>query len=82
MNRLRQLQDHLDHEFGAQYDDVRERYASEIKDLEMFAESEKEHYEYLWKVQEACFGDDCEAYEEYWKRTMERAETEEVIIND
>ena len=65
MNYL-QLQEHLDHEFGAQYDDVRERYASEIKDLEMFAESEKEHYEYLWKVQEAGFGDDWQAYEAHF----------------
>ena len=30
-----QLQEHLDHEFGAQYDDIRERYASEIRDLEI-----------------------------------------------
>jgi hypothetical protein len=82
MNYLQQQQEHADHVFGAQYDDVRERYASEIKDLEMYAKSEEEHYEYLGKVYEAGFGDDCEAYEEYWKRTMERAETEEVIIND
>jgi len=67
MNHL-QLQEHLDHEFGAQYDSVRERYASEVKDLEMYAKSEEEHYEYLQQVYEAGFGDDCEAYEAYWKR--------------
>ena len=37
--------EHADHVFGAQYDDVRERYASEIRDLEVFADSEQEHYE-------------------------------------
>ena len=31
-----QLQEHLDHEFGAQYDDIRERYASEIRDFDWF----------------------------------------------
>ena len=62
MNYL-QLQEHLDHEFGAQYDNVRERYASESRDLEMYAQSEQEHYEYMGKVHEAGFGDDWEAYE-------------------
>ena len=63
-------QEHADHVFGAQYDDVRERYASEIRDLEMFAESEQEHYEYMWKVKEAGFGEDCDAYEREWERTL------------
>ena len=63
--------EHADHVFGAQYDDVRERYASEIRDLEMYAQSEQEHYEYMWRVKEASFGEDCEAYEAEWKRTME-----------
>ena len=65
-----QLQEHLDHEFGAQYDDVRERYANEIQDMRDYAESEQEHYEYLWKVQEAGFGDDYEAYEAEWQRAF------------
>ena len=68
------LQEHLDHEFGARYDDVRERYASEIRDLQMFAESEQEHYEYMQKVYDAGYGDDSDAYESYWKRTMEYAD--------
>jgi len=63
-------QEHADHVFGAQYDDVRERYASEVRDLEMFAESEQEHYEYMWKVKEAGFGEDCDAYERDWERTL------------
>ena len=63
-------QEHANHVFGAQYDDVRERYASEVRDLEMFAESEQEHYEYMWKVKEAGFGEDCDAYEREWERTL------------
>ena len=58
-----QLQEQLDHEFGAQYDDVRERYATEIQDMRDYEESEREHYEYMQKVYEAGFGDDDQAYE-------------------
>ena len=65
-----QLQEHLDHEFGAQYDDVRERYASEIQDMRNYEESEREHYEYMQKVYDAGFGDDDRAYEASWKRTI------------
>ena len=68
---MNQLQEHIEHEFGARYDDVRERYASEVHDLEMFAQSEQEHYEYMWKVKEAGFGEDYKAYEAEWKRIME-----------
>ena len=64
-------QEHADHVFGAQYDDVRERYASEIQDLRVYEESEREYYEYMQKVYDAGFGDDEEAYEAYWKRTLD-----------
>ena len=57
--------EHADHVFGAQYDDIRERYASEMRDLEMWEESEREHCEYMQKVYEAGFGDDWEAYESH-----------------
>ena len=70
------MQEHADHEFGAQYDDVRERYASEIRDLEMYAESEQEHYEYMQKVYEAGFGEDWEEYEAYWAHVLKTAEEE------
>jgi len=69
-----QLQEHLDHEFGAQYDDVRERYASEIQDMRNYEESEREHGEYMQKVYEAGFGDDDQAYEADWKRSMDYAD--------
>ena len=68
-------QEHADHVFGAQYDDIRERYASEIRDMEMYDASEQEHNEYMWKVQEAGFGDDAEAYEAEWARTIEYYES-------
>jgi|TARA_R110000824_G_C14866588_1_gene641832 hypothetical protein len=60
--------EHADHEFGAQYDDVRERYASEVRDLEIWAESEREHYDYLQQVYEAGFGDDWQAYEAHFQQ--------------
>ena len=75
MNYLQQ-QEHLEHEFGAQYDSVRERYASELKDMQINDMIEADHHEYMQKVYDACFGDDCEAYEESWKRTIEQAERE------
>lgn len=76
-----QHQEHMDHEFGAQYDDVRERYSAEIRDLEMYAKSEDEHYEYMGKVYEAGFGDDSEAYEDYFKqldKDLEEFKAEEI----
>ena len=69
-------QEHANHEFGAQYDDVRERYASEIQDLRDYEESEREHYEYLYKVKEAGF-DTPEEYEAYWKRLEKEAEEQD-----
>ena len=65
-----QLQEHLDHEFGAQYDDVRERYASEIQDMRNYEESEREHDEYMQKVYDAGYGEDDRAYEANWERTI------------
>ena len=60
--------EHADHVFGAQYDDIRERYASEMRDLEMWEASEREHCEYMQKVYEAGFGDDWEAYEAHFQQ--------------
>ena len=61
-------------DYFAKDDSIRERYASERLDLRMYEESEKEHYEYMQKVQDAGFGDDDEAYEASWKRSLEQAE--------
>tara|TARA_R110002096_G_scaffold105656_5_gene232413 strand:+ start:95 stop:325 length:231 start_codon:yes stop_codon:yes gene_type:complete len=65
------LQEHLDHEFGAGYDDVRERYASDIASMEG---ADEEHGEYMQVVYDAGYGDDDRAYEANWKRTIEYAE--------
>ena len=65
------LQEHLDHEFGAGYDDVRERYASDIASMEG---ADEEHGEYMQVVYDAGYGDDDRAYEANWKRTKEYAE--------
>jgi len=69
-------QEHADHVFGAQYDDVRERYASEIRDLEIDNLICEEHYEYMQKVYDAGFGEDCDAYEAMWKRTIKYYENQ------
>ena len=64
-------QEHADHVFGAQYDDVRERYSAEIADM---SAADEEHSEYMQKVYDAGFGHDDEAYEELWKRTIKYIE--------
>jgi hypothetical protein len=63
-------QEHYDHEEGARYDDIRERYASEIEDMRHWAEADEEHSNYMQQVHEAGFGEDCDAYEANWKRTI------------
>jgi hypothetical protein len=67
-------QEHAEHVFGAQYDDVRERYSAEIADMKHWAEADEEHNEYMQKVYDAGFGHDDEAYEESWKRKIEYIE--------
>jgi len=68
-------QEHVDHTFGAQYDDVRERYASEIEQLRQYEESERWWYEYMQKVFEAGFGEDDDAYERCWARSLDYYKT-------
>ena len=55
----------------ARYDDVRERYHRELEDLRHDACIENEYYEYLWKVKEAGYGEDDDAYEANWRRTIQ-----------
>tara|TARA_R110000824_G_scaffold294994_1_gene483394 strand:- start:65 stop:298 length:234 start_codon:yes stop_codon:yes gene_type:complete len=64
-------QEHADHVFGAQYDDVRERYSAEIEDMRLEGLIDHEHNKYMQKVYDAGFGEDDEAYESSWKRTIE-----------
>ena len=73
MNNL--AQEHADHVFGAQYDDVRERYAAELEDLKADDLNYQYEMEYRQKVYEAGFGDDLDAYEDSWKRTFAYAKS-------
>ena len=41
-----QSQEHYDHVFGAQYDDVRERYASELEDIKAMERADLYEMEY------------------------------------
>tara|TARA_Y100001973_G_scaffold106779_1_gene187520 strand:- start:4558 stop:4797 length:240 start_codon:yes stop_codon:yes gene_type:complete len=69
-----QLQEHLDHEEGARYDHIRERYASELRDIALDAEIEEENHQYMNQVWLAGFGEDWQAYEAYWKASMAYAD--------
>jgi hypothetical protein len=63
-------------DYFAAGDAIRERYASEIQDMRDNEESEREHYEYMQKVEDSGFGDNWEEYEAYWKHCLEAAEQE------
>ena len=68
-SRAQQLE--VEEDFYASQDDIRERYACQIEDARremMIAEEERE---YMIKVWDAGYGIDQEAYEAYWKRTLE-----------
>ena len=67
-------QEHADHVEGARYDDVRERYASERRDLEIYDLQTQEHDDYMNRVWAAGYGEDIDAYEADWKRTMQYAD--------
>ena len=73
MNNL--AQEHADHVFGAQYDDVRERYAAELEDLRQDDLQYEWWQGYMTKVWNAGFGDDSDAYEDSRKRTFAYVES-------
>ena len=58
-------------DYFAKDDAIRERYASELEDLKADDLQYEWWEEYMTKVWDAGFGDDHEAYEAYWKRTLE-----------
>ena len=67
-------QEHADHVFGARYDDIRERYASEIEDIKAMERADRYEEEYRQRVYEAGYPDTLEGMDEYeaaWKRTFE-----------
>ena len=61
-------------DYFAKDDSIRERYASEVKDMRINDMIEADHQEYMQKVYDAGFGDDDEAYEAQWKRSFEHAQ--------
>ena len=67
-------QEHANHEFGSQYDDVSERYYQEAQDMRDESLMSDEYQEYMQKVYDAGFGEDWQAYEASWKRTLEYAQ--------
>ena len=68
LSSYEQYQEHLDHEYGAQYDNIRERYACQIQEARMEALIWREEQEYYSKVWDAGYGTDVDEYEAYWKR--------------
>ena len=71
-------QEHADHVFGAQYDDVRERYASELEDIKAMERADRYEEEYRYLVTQAGYPDTLEGWDEYeasWKRTFEYAQS-------
>ena len=73
-----QSQEHYDHVFGAQYDDVRERYASELEDIKAMERADLYELEYRHLVTEAGYPDTLDGMDEYeasWKRVFEYAES-------
>ena len=71
-------QEHADHVFGAQYDDVRERYASELEDIKAMERADRYEEEYRYLVTQAGFPDTLEGWDEYeasWKRTFAYAQS-------
>ena len=73
-----QSQEHYDHVFGSQYDDIRERYASELEDIRAMEQADFYEMEYRHLVTEAGYPDTLEGmdeYEAYWKRLFEYAKS-------
>jgi hypothetical protein len=71
-------QEHADHVFGAQYDDVRERYASELEDLKADSLAYEEEMRYCQLIVDAGFPATLEGMDEYeaaWKRAVEYADS-------
>jgi glutathionyl-hydroquinone reductase len=65
-------------DYFAKDDAIRERYHREAEDMRNESLMSDEHQEYLQKVYDAGFGEDVEAYEESWKRTLNYYENQGV----
>jgi len=73
-----QSQEHYDHVFGSQYDDTRERYASELEDLKADSLAYEEEMRYRQIIVDAGYPGTLEGMDEYeamWKRSLEYAKS-------
>ena len=66
-----QQTDDLMEDMFSKQDDIRERYYREMEDIKNYELSEQEHHEYMNKVWAMGYGDDVDAYEAYWTRTLQ-----------
>ena len=62
-------------DYFAKDDAIRERYHREAEDMRNESLMSDEYQEYMQKVYDAGFGQDTEAYEAQWARTMEYYES-------
>ena len=62
-------------DYFAKDDAIRERYHREAEDMRNESLMSDEHQEYMQKVYDAGFGEDTEAYEANWARTIEYYES-------
>ena len=68
---LNHRQEHADHEFNSQYDNIRERYASELADLKADSLAYEEEMKYRQTIIDAGYPGTLEGMDEYeaaWKR--------------
>jgi hypothetical protein len=73
-----QSQEHYDHVFGSQYDDTRERYASELEDLKADSLAYGEEMRYRQTIIDAGYAGTLEGMDEYeasWKRIFQYAQS-------
>jgi glutathionyl-hydroquinone reductase len=62
-------------DYFAKDDAIRERYHREAEDMRNESLMSDEYQEYMQKVYDAGFGQDAEAYEAQWARTIEYYES-------
>lgn len=62
-------------DYFAKDDAIRERYHREAEDMRNESLMSDEYQEYMQKVYDAGFGQDTEAYEAQWARTIEYYES-------
>jgi glutathionyl-hydroquinone reductase len=65
-------------DYFAKGDDIRERYHREAEDMRNESLMSNEYQEYMQRVYDAGFGEDEEAYEADWKRTLNYYENQGV----